>query len=147
MPKKEDENEDEEPYDPLSAETPYPLQRTLGFSIVQWRDGFARVELPLAGHLMNRYGIPHGGVYATLLDTACGYAGSYCDIPGNKRLAMTLTLTTSFLARPKGRLLVAEASRIGGGSRTFFAEGRVTDEAGTLVATGSGTFRYREAAG
>lgn len=133
-----------EKYDPLAAETPYPLQEHLGFRLVQWTEDFARVELPLADHLMNRYGIPHGGVYATLLDTACGYSGSYCDRPGQKRLAMTLSLTVSFLARPEGRLLVAEAKRIGGGKRTFFAEGRIADETGTLTATASGTFRYRE---
>jgi uncharacterized protein (TIGR00369 family) len=131
-------------YDPLAAENPYPLQEHLGFRLVQWTDGFARVELPLAPHLMNRYGIPHGGVYATLLDTACGYSGSYCDIPGQKRLAMTLSLTVNFLARPEGELLIAEARRTGGGRRTFFAEGRISDETGTLTATASGTFRYRD---
>lgn len=134
-------------YDPLSAETPYPLQRTLGFRIADWAEGFARVELPLAPHLMNRYGIPHGGIYTTLLDTACGYSGSYCAIPGEKRFAMTLSLTVNFLSRPKGGLLIAEAKRTGGGRNTFFADGRITDETGALTATGSGAFRYRGARG
>ena len=129
--------------DPRLLEEPYPFQRLLGFRMTGWADGTARFEMPLAERHMNRYGIPHGGVYASLLDTVMGFAGSWTGDPGDRRLVMTLTLTTSFLARPEGDLLLAEGRRTGGGRSTYFAEGRLTDRAGTLVATGTGTFRYR----
>jgi len=124
-------------------EEPYPLQAHLGFEMVEWREGYARFDLPLADFLMNRYGIPHGGVYAVLLDTAMGYCGSYTGDPENRRMAMTLSLTTNFLSRPKGERLIGEAHVTGGGARTYFAEGTITDETGERIATGSGTFRRR----
>ena len=129
--------------DPALREAPYPLQAHLGFEITGWAPDYARVEMPLQDFHANRYGIPHGGLYATLLDTAMGFCACYTGDPDARKLAMTLSLTTNFLAQPKDGLLVAEARRTGGGRKTFFAEGQILDGQGTLVATGSGTFRLR----
>ncbi|NNK77528.1 MAG: PaaI family thioesterase [Litoreibacter sp.] len=131
--------------EPHLIEDHYPLQSHIGFKMTGWDRDYARFELPLEPFLMNRYGIPHGGVYAVLLDTVMGYCGCYTGDPKEKTLAMTLSMNTNFLSRPTGEFLIGEASRIGGGKRTFFAEGTIHDENGTLVATGSGTFRYRSA--
>jgi uncharacterized protein (TIGR00369 family) len=46
-----------------------------------WREGWARVELPVADVLGNRQGLVHGGVHATLLDTAMGYCGCFTGDP------------------------------------------------------------------
>lgn len=132
--------------DPRLVEAPYPFQAHLGFRMTGWSDGLARFELPLAPHLMNRYGIPHGGVYASLLDTVMGYAGSWTGDPDHRQLCMTLSLTTNFLGQPKGSLLLAEGRRTGGGRSVYYAEGTLTDETGVIVATGVGTFRYRKPA-
>ncbi len=132
-----------EDLDPALVEPPYPLQDLLGFRMTGWTEGWSRFELPLSEALMNRYGIPHGGIYATLLDTVMGYSGSYTGVPGEKKLAMTLTLTVNFLSRPRGSVLIGEGRQMGGGRRTFFAEGTVRDDSGELLATASGSFRYR----
>ncbi|MFT4717419.1 MAG: hypothetical protein ACI861_002236 [Paracoccaceae bacterium] len=126
-------------------EVPYPLMAHLGFRMIDWAPDFARFELPLEHHLMNRYGIPHGGVYATLLDTVMGYCGCYTGSAENKRMAMTLSLNVNFLSRPKGKLLIATGNLTGGGRKTFFAEGLVVDETGERIATATGVFRYRSA--
>ena len=42
-----------------------------------WSPDFARLEMPIAAFHGNRHGLPHGGVYATLLDTAMGYCGCF----------------------------------------------------------------------
>ncbi len=124
-------------------EPPYPLQAHLGFEITAWRADHCTLRLPLEPFLMNRYGIPHGGIYATLIDTAMGFAGCYTGDRDDPQLAMTLSLNVNFLAPARGRLLLAEGRRTGGGRSSFFAEARVTDDAGTLCATGTGVFRYR----
>ncbi len=129
--------------DPALVEDSYPMQRLIGMEMSHWAEGVARFRLPLRPDLMNRYGIPHGGLYAVLLDTVMGYAGSYTGDPVRKQMVMTLTLTTNFLARPLGQILIGEGRRTGGGKSTYFADGSITDEVGTLVATGSATFRYR----
>lgn len=129
--------------DPQVAEDPTAIQAHMGFRMTAWAQDRAVFEMPIEPVHLNRHGIPHGGVYAMLLDTAMGYAGCYTGSGEERRLAMTLSLTTSFIGRPAGRVLIAEAQRIGGGKRTFFAEGTVRDETDTLIATASGTFRYR----
>ena len=135
--------DDDDHLDPALVEDSYPMQALIGMEMTHWTEGEARFRLPLRPALMNRYGIPHGGLYAVLLDTVMGYAGSWTGDPERRQMVMTLTLTTNFLSRPAGEILIGTGRRTGGGRSTYFAEGTVTDERGTLVATGSATFRYR----
>ena len=124
-------------------ERPYPLQRHLGFVLADWSEDYCRLELPLADFLMNRQGIPHGGVYATLADTAMGYAGCFAPQGTPPRLAMTLNLNVNYLAQSKGEMLIATARRTGGGHKTFFADASISDNLSTLLASAAGVFRYR----
>lgn len=128
---------------PNLFEPPSPLARTLGFTMTDWAEGFARIEAPLAPHLMNRQGLPHGGVYAALLDTAMGFCGCFTGDPAAKQNALTLSMTVDYLARSQGSHLTAEARVTGGGRSTYFASGTVRDETGLLIATATGVFRYR----
>lgn len=130
--------------DPDLVEEAYGFQDHIGFVMRGWERDYARFELRLEPCHMNRYGIPHGGVYALLLDTVMGFSGSYTGDRDKPRFAMTLSMTTNFLGRPADALLIAKGKRTGGGNSTFFAEGTVTDGTGTLVATATGTFRYRK---
>lgn len=129
--------------DPDLFEPPSPLAEALGFRMTDWSDGFARIEAPLAPHLMNRQGLPHGGVYAALLDTAMGFCGCFTGDPNDKQNALTLSMNVSFLAQAKGVQLTAEARVTGGGRSTYFASGTVHDETEALIATSTGVFRYR----
>jgi uncharacterized protein (TIGR00369 family) len=131
------------PFDPSIIEDPYALQRHLGFEVVDWRPDYARVELPMYPHLMNRYGIPHGGIYATLLDTAMGFAGSYTGDPKIKKLAMTLNLSVNYEGQAKGSRLICEGYKTGGGAKTYFTSGLITDDLGTRIASGTAVFRAR----
>ena len=130
---------------PEIIEDPYPYQNLLGFEIVDWTEDKAVVHQPVKAHLGNRYGLPHGGVYASLLDTVMGFCGCFTGDPIDRKFAMTLSMNVSYLSRPRGELLIVEGRKIGGGQRTFFAEGEVKDETGELIAKGTGTFRYRSA--
>ncbi|OWU85775.1 phenylacetic acid degradation protein [Oceanicola sp. 22II-s10i] len=129
--------------DPRLVEDPYPFQRHLGFYMVDWREDYARMELPMAEFLTNRYGILHGGVYALMCDSVMGYCGCYTGDPETRKFGMTLSLTTNFIGRLEGKTLIAEGWKVGGGRRNYFCEAKVTDELGTLGATASGSFRYR----
>ncbi|SIN99624.1 PaaI family thioesterase [Vannielia litorea] len=128
---------------PELAEPPYPFQALMGFQVTGWGEGCARVELEPLDAVENRHGIPHGGALSVLLDTAMGYAGSYTGDAGNRLMSMTLSMTVNFQGQARGTRLVAEGRKTGGGRKTFFAEARLTDEHGTLVATATGVFRYR----
>lgn len=130
--------------DPNLFEPPSALQTHLGFKIAAWTPDYARVEIPLEPFLMNRQGLPHGGVHATLLDSAMGFAGCYTGDPDCRQMALTLSLTVNYLAQASGDLLIAEGWRTGGGRSTYFAEGKVSDTTGATIASGTGVFRYRK---
>lgn len=132
--------------DPRLVEPPYPLQAHLGMELTGWREGFARVEAPMAEHLRNRQGLPHGGIHATLLDSAMGYAGCYTGDPARRQMALTLSLTVNYVGQAQGARLIATARVSGGGRKTFFCEGELRDDTGNLVATATGVFRYRASA-
>lgn len=124
-------------------EDDYEFQKLLGFKMVDWSEDYARFELPITPELGNRYGIPHGGVYATMIDTVMGFAACYTGDPDRRRLAMTLSLNVNYVAQPAGKVLIAEGRKTGGGRKSFFAEATITDDTGVKVATGTGVFRYR----
>lgn len=127
------------------SDPPYPLREHLGFDLTDWREGQAQVSLPLRPFLMNRLGLPHGGIHATLLDTAMGYAGCFTGAADRPLFALTLSLTVNYLDRPAdaASALIARAERTGGGRSTFFARGILSDDTGRVLAEGSGVFRYR----
>lgn len=125
-------------------EPPYAFSETLGMRMVDWSQDYARFELPIAPHLMNRHGNPHGGVHAALLDTVMGYAGCWTGDPEHRQMALTLALNVQYLSRPRGGLFIAEGFKTGGGKSTFFAEADMRDETGETIAKATGTFRYRK---
>src|SRR5260221_4862344 len=132
---------DDTPHDPLESETMRGFNVLLGYRLAEWREDFARLELVLEPKHLNRSGVVHGGVLATMLDVTLGYAGVFTAEPGRVRRAVTLSMTTSFLGQAKTGVLSCLARRRGGGKTIFMATGEVLDEGGKLVALGEGTFR------
>lgn len=116
----------------------------VGYHLVEWEEGRARVVLDVDDRHLNRSGIMHGGVLSTLIDVACGYAGCYCATPGHARWALTLQLTCQFMGKvEKGDRLSAEGVATGGGRSLFFSRTEVRRQDGELVGHGEGTFKYR----
>jgi len=120
----------------------YPFQQLIGFRKLAMGEGHALFALDLGDELTNTVGILHGGVHALLLDTALGASGCHTGTDTPARRSVTLNLNVSFLAVPRGKLLLAEGRRVGGGRKIYFAEGTVRDDTGLDLARASGTFRY-----
>lgn len=127
-----------------SGEGPSGYQIAMTYRLAEWREGEAVVEMHIQPQHLNRVKVVHGGVLASLIDTACGFCGSYADTPGAQRGVATLSLTTSFTAPAQKGLLRTIARKRGGGASTFFASAEIYDETGVMVAFGEGTFRYRK---
>jgi uncharacterized protein (TIGR00369 family) len=128
--------------DAAGWESPYAFARLIGMELVSWTRDRAVLGLPIRPEIGNRHGIPHGGVHAAMLDTAMGYAGCYTGDRDARRYCLTLNLNVNYIGRAQGAALTATGLRTGGGRKTFFAEGRLTDETGALVASATGVFRY-----
>ncbi|WP_158967257.1 PaaI family thioesterase [Chachezhania sediminis] len=113
----------------------------LGITRTGFAENYARFELDLQPHHLNHMGIPHGGLYATILDTALGTAGNWDGSPDSIRPSITLNLNVSYVGQPKGTHLVCEARRVDGGKSIYFAEGEVSDDTGIVLARATGTFK------
>jgi uncharacterized protein (TIGR00369 family) len=114
----------------------------VGYTTKTWAEGLGEVQLSVRDDHMNSMGIPHGGVYVTLLDAAFGHACSWCAVPGNTRSAVTVSLTTSFLAIARTPIIFACGRVTGQDGRLVTLTGEVTDEAGQICVLGQASFMY-----
>ena len=119
-----------------------PMQALFDLHLETWEPDRAVFAYQIRPEHLNRRGRLHGGVLAMLLDTASGYCGCFTSVPGGRVDAVTLSLTTNFVSSVREGRLLAEARRTGGGRSVFFAEAYVRDEAGRLIASSTGTFKY-----
>lgn len=113
----------------------------VGYRLVDWGHGHARIELDVEPKHLNVQGIGHGGVLLSLLDSACGACGSLEPPPAPRSMSVTLSLSANFVQAMRGKTLVAEGKITGGGRKIYFANATVCDETGQLIATASGAFK------
>jgi uncharacterized protein (TIGR00369 family) len=130
--------------DPSQHYSQSPFLSFVETSLEEWRDGYACIGLTLCPKHLNRSSVVHGGVLATLIDHSGAYAGLFCTTPGNRRYATTLSLTTNYVQqRRSGKLLAIGRVQPGGGRQIYYSSCEVRTEAGDLLATGTGVYRYR----
>ena len=118
------------------------LNGRLGFRLVEWREGFARLTVDLDERHENRQGGLHGGVTAALIDAATGYCGIYEPDPAKRRGNVTVSLNVSYVSRPKGSRLTCTAEVLRAGRRIYFSAARVHDDTGTLIASADAVYAY-----
>ena len=98
----------------------------------------ARIELKVQQCHLQPFGIVHGGVLATLIDTATFWA-VFMRLPQDAGL-VNIDLKLNYLAPViAGRSLAAEGRCIRAGRTLSYAEASVKDEKGTLLAHGTST--------
>ena len=103
--------------------------------------GSPRVHLDIDHRHINRGASLHGGVIATMLDAASGYAVSLSVDGENLHPTSTLSLTVNYLSRVSDGRVFATANVTGGGKHTVFVNAELITEDGTKVATATGTFK------
>src|SRR5207245_2477746 len=69
-----------------------PFYGLLGIELVSAGEGRAEVRLKLGDELLNVQGIAHGGVLATLADSACGLAVRTALEPGRRHVTIQLSI-------------------------------------------------------
>ena len=113
---------------------PPPIAALMSFELVELSEGHAIFAVEPKEYHYNPIGVVHGGLAATLLDSAMGCA-VHSTLPAGAGYT-TLEIKVNFvraITADTGRV-VAEAKLIHLGGRTATAEGRVLDEAGKLYA-------------
>ena len=119
------------------------FNRLLGVRLEGWTHGAARLSLDVDDRHLNATGILHGGVGASLLDTAMGLGAAYRGTGRDRARCVTLALNTQFLAPVSPGGLSVVSRRVGGGASTVFMEADLYDAAGTVCLRGQGTFHIR----
>lgn len=116
-----------------------PIAVTLGFALTEIDDGRVVFEMAPSEKLYNPMGTVHGGVMATLLDSATG-AAVHSKLPAGAAYT-TLEIKVSFVKAITAKVpkLRAEGKVVTFGSRVATAEATLRDEAGTLYATATST--------
>lgn len=116
----------------------------LGARISRWEENFCEWVLEIQPRHLNPQGALHGGVISTLLDEACGFSGFF-QPPGAPPVgrSVTVSLSINFMGPARSGKVYARGHCMGGGTRIYFAEGKLVNEDGSLIAQAAGSFRRR----
>ena len=124
----------------IAGELPRPpISALMNFGLVELSEGHAVFAVEPAEYHYNPIGVVHGGLAATLLDSAMGCA-VHSKLPAGAGYT-TLEVKVNFvraMTAETGRVR-CEAKLIHLGDRTATAEGRIVDEDGKLYAHGTAT--------
>jgi uncharacterized protein (TIGR00369 family) len=115
-----------------------PFGRLLGMRCVHRGESLARYEMDVAEDHLNKRGVAHGGVVASLLDTALGAAVVFSLAP--EEWTGTLELSVQFREPVRPGLVTAEGRVARRGKRVAFAEGEVRDASGCILASAHGVW-------
>ena len=114
-----------------------PLPQLLGMELAEIDFDSCRIDLPLAERHLQPFGIVHGGVLASLIDTATFWA-VFLRLPEDDGL-VNVDLKLNYLKPVRTGRLRAEGHCLRAGRQVSYAEASVRDEAGGLVAHGTST--------
>lgn len=116
-----------------------PFARKLGLRLVDFKEGYARVDMDVSEDLTNILGLLHGGAIFSLVDEAF-----QVGVNAHGTVSVALNMSISYLKSARiGDCLTAEAREIQSTRRTAHYEILVTDQDGQLIACSHAT-AYRK---
>lgn len=117
------------------------FHRTIGFTLVpdEIGTGVCAVEGRVEERHLNINGVVHGGVYATILDTAMG-AAVVTTLEGEEVTATTSLYVDFLLPARLGQSLKAIGTVTRRGRHIAFCDGKILDESDRLMGSGRGTW-------
>lgn len=110
------------------------MAENLGYSIQSIADGAVAYRYTPKERHQNLIGSLHGGILASLLDSAMGAAVMTRLAPGESHTMTDLTVKFISAVRDQEALLLIEGRVNHTGRRMFSTEGIVTDQQGRLIA-------------
>ena len=114
-----------------------PFHSWMGMELVRAERGRVEIALKAADHHLNLQGLLHGGVIATLADTATGLAVRSM-VPAGRR-HVTVQLDVHYLRPGAPGRVTAIGTTVRVGTSIGYAEADVTDDRGRLLARATAT--------
>ena len=121
-----------------------PFSELLGLRVDRAEPDYARLRCAWQPSFTNMSGVAHGGVVASVMDTACGVALTADENGKRQGRVVTVSFSLNYLAPfREGEEIVCEAWVVGGGRKLKTVRVQVTDaNEVTVIATGHGVFRH-----
>lgn len=115
-----------------------PFTKMIGMKLVDLRPNEAVIKIEMRDELRQPHGLLHGGVTATLIDTAMAFAVITRLAPDEK--ASTIDLTVHFLRPHTEGTFTCTAKVVRAGKRIFTLSADVVNENDKLIATAISTY-------
>jgi 1,4-dihydroxy-2-naphthoyl-CoA hydrolase len=110
------------------------FNETLGLRFLRVTVEEVVAEVPVGPHLLQPYGLVHGGVHASIAETLCSVGAAINALPSGKT-TVGLENSTSFLRATRGGTLTGTARPVHRGQRTQAWEVEIRGDDGELVAS------------
>src|SRR5688572_14036198 len=105
--------------------------RTLGAVLESVEPGSVTITCPFAEGLTQQHGLLHGGVLASVVDVACGYAA--LSVMSADREVLTVEFKVHFLKPANTERIIAVGQVVQAGRTLTVCEGSVFDATRTRV--------------
>ncbi|HVF30247.1 MAG TPA: PaaI family thioesterase [Pyrinomonadaceae bacterium] len=115
-----------------------PFAQLIGMELVDIRPNEAVIKVEMRDDLKQPSGVLHGGVTATLIDTAMAFAVR-TNLEDHEYTA-TVDLTVHYLRPHTNGTVTCTAKVVRAGKRIFTVSAEAENEDGKLVATGLSTY-------
>ena len=115
-----------------------PFSRLIGMRLVDLKLDEATIAVDMRDDLRQPSGVLHGGVTATLIDTAMAFAVR-TRLPFDAATA-TIDLTVHYVRPHTAGVVTCVAKNVRAGKRIFTVSAEVFNEEGKLIATGLSTY-------
>jgi len=111
------------------------LDRILGVEVTEADKAAVRLRLPVTEAHHQIHGIVHGGLYCTLVESACSI-GAWMVATESGQEIVGLDQSTSFLRAVRSGTLEVLATPLQAGRRVQLWQAEIRDDQGRLAATG-----------
>ena len=115
-----------------------PFAKLIGMRLVDLKPGEARLSIEMRDDLRQPSGVLHGGVTATLIDTAMAFA--MLSLTGENEKTATIDLTVHYLRPHLNGRIECTAKVVRAGKRIFTISADVHSAEGKLISTAISTY-------
>jgi uncharacterized protein (TIGR00369 family) len=114
-----------------------PYFRLLSMKILSLSPGSALMEVEMEEKHLQAFGFVHGGVFASIIDTAAFWS-AFCELDENVGIT-SVDLKLNYLAPVRKGKLIARGTRLKLGKTLGLGEADIRSEDGKLIAQGTST--------
>ena len=125
----------------MAIEQNMPANKIFGFEILEIKEGYAKIHVPFKEEFIGDFihGLWHGGIIASIADSAAGIAASTVLTDARDKLN-TIDLRIDYLSGAIKEDLYAEAELLKVGKRIIKADVKLYQESKGTVAIARGAF-------